>query len=51
VSVVKINAITASRERLDEFARCFASRAGRVEAARGFGLDLGYYLVVADLGP
>ena len=36
VSIVKINAITVPRERFDEFAERFASRAGRVSAATGF---------------
>jgi heme-degrading monooxygenase HmoA len=36
VSIVKINAITVPRERFDEFAERFASRAGKVEAAEGF---------------
>ena len=36
MSIVKINAITVPRERFDEFAERFASRAGRVEAAEGF---------------
>jgi heme-degrading monooxygenase HmoA len=36
VSVVKINAITVPRERFEEFARRFASRAGKVSAAEGF---------------
>jgi heme-degrading monooxygenase HmoA len=36
VSVVKINAITVPRERFEEFARRFASRAGRVSGAEGF---------------
>jgi heme-degrading monooxygenase HmoA len=36
MSVVKINAITVPRERLDEFAQRFASRAGRVSSAEGF---------------
>jgi heme-degrading monooxygenase HmoA len=36
MSVVKINAITVPRERFDEFARRFASRAGKVEAQPGF---------------
>ncbi len=36
MSVVKINAITVSRERFDEFAERFANRAGRVEKAEGF---------------
>jgi len=36
MSVVKINAITVSRERFDEFAERFAKRAGRVEQAEGF---------------
>jgi heme-degrading monooxygenase HmoA len=36
VSVVKINAITVPPERLEEFERRFASRAGRVSAAPGF---------------
>lgn len=41
MSVVKINAITVPRERFEEFARRFAARAGRVQAAPGFeGLEL-----------
>lgn len=36
MSIVKINAITVPRERFDEFAQRFASRAGKVEAAEGF---------------
>jgi heme oxygenase (mycobilin-producing) len=41
VSVVKINAITVPRERFEEFASRFASRAGRVEGAEGFeGFEL-----------
>jgi heme oxygenase (mycobilin-producing) len=36
MSVVKINAITVPRHRFDEFARRFASRAGRVSSAPGF---------------
>lgn len=36
MSIVKANAITVPRERFDEFARRFASRAGRVEQAEGF---------------
>jgi heme-degrading monooxygenase HmoA len=36
MSVVKINAITVPRERFDEFAERFASRAGKVEGAEGF---------------
>ena len=41
VSVVKINAITVPRERFEEFAQRFASRAGRVSAAPGFeGFEL-----------
>ena len=36
MSIVKINAITVPRERFDEFAERFASRAGKVEAAEGF---------------
>jgi heme-degrading monooxygenase HmoA len=36
VSIVKINAITVPRERFDEFAQRFASRAGKVSAAEGF---------------
>ena len=38
MSVVKINAITVPRERFDEFARRFAARAGKVEAAGLRGL-------------
>ncbi len=41
MSVVKINAITVARERFDEFAQRFASRAGRVSGAPGFeGFEL-----------
>ena len=41
MSIVKINAITVPRERLDEFAQRFASRAGRVSGAEGFqGFEL-----------
>jgi heme-degrading monooxygenase HmoA len=41
MSVVKINAITVARERFDEFAQRFASRAGRVSSAEGFeGFEL-----------
>jgi heme oxygenase (mycobilin-producing) len=36
VSVVKINAITVPRDRFDDFADRFASRAGKVEQAEGF---------------
>jgi heme-degrading monooxygenase HmoA len=36
MSIVKVNAITVPRERFDEFAHRFASRAGRVENAAGF---------------
>jgi heme-degrading monooxygenase HmoA len=36
MSIVKINAITVPRERFDEFAERFASRAGKVEGADGF---------------
>ncbi len=36
MSIVKVNAITVPRERFDEFARRFASRAGRVSSAPGF---------------
>jgi heme oxygenase (mycobilin-producing) len=36
MSIVKINAITVPRERFDEFAERFASRAGKVEEADGF---------------
>jgi heme-degrading monooxygenase HmoA len=36
MSIVKINAITVARERFDEFAERFASRAGKVEHAEGF---------------
>lgn len=36
MSVVKINAITVPRERFDEFAERFATRAGKVEEAEGF---------------
>jgi heme-degrading monooxygenase HmoA len=41
MSIVKINAITVPRERFQEFAERFATRAGRVEAATGFeGFEL-----------
>ena len=36
MSVVKINAITVDRDRFEEFAERFASRAGKVENAEGF---------------
>jgi heme-degrading monooxygenase HmoA len=36
MSIVKINAITVDRNRFDEFAERFATRAGRVSAAAGF---------------
>ena len=36
MSVVKINAITVARERFEEFAQRFATRAGRVSSAPGF---------------
>ena len=36
VSIVKINAITVPRERFDEFAQRFATRAGKVSSAEGF---------------
>ena len=36
MSVVKINAITVPKERFEEFAERFASRAGKVEGAEGF---------------
>lgn len=36
MSIAKINAITVPRERFDEFAERFASRAGKVSAAPGF---------------
>lgn len=36
MSIVKINAITVPRERFEEFANRFASRAGRVEEQEGF---------------
>jgi len=41
MSVVKVNAITVPRERFDDFAERFASRAGRVEGSEGFeGFEL-----------
>jgi len=41
MSVIKINAITVSPERMEEFAERFAKRAGRVEQADGFeGFEL-----------
>ena len=41
MSVVKINAITVSRERFGEFEERFATRAGKVEGAPGFeGFEL-----------
>ena len=36
MSVVKINAITVPRERFEDFAQRFASRAGKVSSAEGF---------------
>lgn len=36
MSIVEVNAITVPRERFDEFAHRFATRAGRVSAADGF---------------
>ena len=36
MSIVKINAITVPRERFEDFAERFASRAGKVEEAEGF---------------
>ena len=36
MSIVKINAITVPRERFDEFAERFATRAGKVSSAAGF---------------
>jgi heme oxygenase (mycobilin-producing) len=36
MSVVKINAITVPRDRFEDFADRFASRAGKVEQAEGF---------------
>ena len=36
VSIVKINAITVPRERFEEFANRFATRAGKVSSAEGF---------------
>lgn len=36
MSIVKINAITVPRERFEEFAQRFASRAGKVSSAEGF---------------
>ncbi len=36
MSIVKINAITVDRDRFDEFAERFATRAGKVSAAEGF---------------
>lgn len=36
MSVVKVNAITVPRERFDDFAERFASRAGKVSGAEGF---------------
>jgi heme-degrading monooxygenase HmoA len=36
VSIVKINAITVPRERFEEFAERFATRAGKVSSAEGF---------------
>lgn len=41
MSVVKINAITVTPDRMEEFAERFAKRAGRVESAEGFeGFEL-----------
>lgn len=36
MSIIKINAITVERDRFDEFAERFATRAGRVSSAEGF---------------
>lgn len=36
VSIVKINAITVSRDRFAEFEHRFATRAGKVSSAKGF---------------
>ncbi len=36
MSIVKINAISVPRERMSDFKRRFAARAGRVSAAPGF---------------
>ena len=36
MSIVKINAITVPRERFEEFAQRFATRAGKVEQSEGF---------------
>jgi heme oxygenase (mycobilin-producing) len=36
MSIVKINAITVPRDRFEEFAERFATRAGRVQSAPGF---------------
>ena len=36
MSIVKINAITVPRDRFEEFAQRFASRAGKVSGAEGF---------------
>jgi heme-degrading monooxygenase HmoA len=36
MSIVKINAITVPRDRFEEFAQRFASRAGKVSSAEGF---------------
>lgn len=41
MSVVKINAITVPRDRVEELTRRFANRAGKVEAQPGFeGFEL-----------
>jgi heme oxygenase (mycobilin-producing) len=45
VSIVKINAITVPRERFDEFAQRFASRAGKVSSAEGFEGFEGFQLL------
>ena len=36
MTIVKINAITVPRERFEEFAQRFATRAGKVSSAPGF---------------
>ena len=36
MSIAKINAITVPRERFEEFAERFATRAGKVSSAEGF---------------
>ena len=41
MTIVKINAITVPRERFEEFAQRFATRAGKVSSAEGFeGFEL-----------